>query len=121
MDPTDGYLRAYDDDLGGALELAIADVVTADIDRDDAARLVWASAEDRLDHVGAESGGETALWVINALQEQMIEDRSGHVWPACPDHPSHPLWIEALDSDARWTCEQSGRRVARLGELSTVR
>ena len=109
-----------DDDLGGALELAVRDIITAGIDRAEAEAMVWSTAEDRLDHVGNEPGGETALRVIDALQEWLLEDQPEHLWPACPNDLTHPMWIEPVDLDARWTCPRSGRRLAKLGELFTV-
>jgi hypothetical protein len=75
---------------------------------------------------------ETALWIAEAVQEDLIE---GHgdlprmvTWPACPDHPTHPLWLKRRGEDAptaaetdwgdpAWTCTRSGAVVAELGRL----
>jgi hypothetical protein len=82
--------------------------------------MVWTAAQQRLDHVGHEFGGETALRVMESLQLRLIEDRPEHCWPVCPRHRLHPLWIEPVDPDARWICPSDGRKVARLGELSSL-
>jgi hypothetical protein len=75
---------------------------------------------------------ETAVWVAEAVQEDIIEGYRGRpgrtTWPACPDHPQHPLWLlgsyeERPDGtaeviqDPAWTCRTSGRVVAELGRL----
>ena len=36
-------------------------------------------------------------------------------WPACPDHMQHPLWLR----NGHWCCENSGKVIARLGELGS--
>ena len=117
--PPTGFLRRYDDDLVGALELVVRDLLTAGYDRAAAQTLTRRATGDRLEFGIEEAGGETALWVIERLQEDLLEELPSHVWPACPEHRSHPLWIDRIDPDARWTCIASGRRYARLGELSS--
>jgi hypothetical protein len=117
--PEKDYLRAFDDDLDGALALVIADLVVAGIGERQAEQLAWSAAQDRLDAVGPEAGGETALQVIDFLQDDIIYDRR-EAWPVCPEHGHHALVIELYDPTAMWTCRKSGRRFAKLGELSTI-
>jgi hypothetical protein len=38
----------------------------------------------------------------------------------CPEHGRHALFITLSDPTAMWTCPKSGRRFAKLGELSNV-
>jgi hypothetical protein len=58
---------------------------------------------------------------LNDLEQRVVDDvqqllRDAFVdtsWPTCPEHANHPLWY----SDGWWCCEQSGTRVAPLGNL----
>jgi hypothetical protein len=66
------YLRAYDNDLDGALELVVRDVQTAGYGNADAQRFVSDCAADMLaNSVGSLAGGEMALQVIDALQDAL--------------------------------------------------
>ncbi len=114
----DGYLRAYDEDVDGALELVVRDLVTAGIDRVEAEAVVRDRAEYLLSWNDVRAGGEIALRVLDALQDDMLEERDDHVWPRCPEHGTHPLWIDSWDPTAMWTCMTTGRAFARLGELA---
>jgi len=115
---TDGYLRDYDDDLSGALELVATDLQTAGLTRTDAERKVWHSAERTLDFTTL-IPGELALAVAETLQEHVMMHVAS-TWPPCPDHPQHPLWLVPGDTaDTSWTCAASGTAIARLGELAS--
>lgn len=116
----DGYLRALDDDFDGALELVVRDLVTAGCDRAVARSLVWRTAGTMIFFGDPSTGGELALRVVDELRADIIENRPDHVWPACRDHPNHPLWIDVEDADAPWVCPTTGRRAARLGELGSL-
>ena len=52
--------------------------------------------------------------VVDDVQQFLHDTFVDTTWPACPEHPNHPLWY----SDGWWRCEQSGTRVARLGRLT---
>jgi hypothetical protein len=54
---------------------------------------------------------------VDDLQQYLHDSFADTTWPRCPDHPNHPLWY----ADKWWKCEQSGRRVSRLGTLSYSR
>jgi hypothetical protein len=114
------YLRAFDADLGGALQLVVSDVMTAGYSRAQAEAMVWTKAEARLDAIGNDAGGETALQIADALQDDITTERSS-AWPECPLHGSHPLTIQLYNPAAMWTCPETGRGLARLGELAHVR
>ena len=119
VDPkTDGYLREFDDDLHGALNLVIHDLQTGGLSASDASRLVWQLAEWRVDFAGAEPAGVTALEVAEDAQVRVIEGYTDHNWPACPRHPNHPLWLAGEYLDRAWTCTKSGERIANLGGLA---
>jgi hypothetical protein len=119
------YLRAYDDDLDGALALVVHDVVATNVyPAADARALVSYHAEIRLRAVAPdpEAGGKTALWVAEVVQEDLIEgvgdERPLITWPACPNHANHPLWLSIGDAaSAAWTCPTTHERVAELGRL----
>jgi hypothetical protein len=51
--------------------------------------------------------------VVDDVQQWLHDSFVDTSWPACPEHPHHPLWY----SDGWWKCEQSGRRAAPLGGL----
>lgn len=91
-----------------------------------------------VDFTDASAGGidydaaDTALWIAEAVQEDMIEGHDGLprmvTWPACPDHPAHPLWLKRSGEDdpntdqadwhdPAWTCTRTGVVIAELGEL----
>lgn len=50
--------------------------------------------------------------VVDHVQQALHDEFIDTTWPACPDHPNHPLWY----SDGWWGCERSGR-IALLGGL----
>lgn len=57
--------------------------------------------------------------LVEAVQERIHEDRINTVWPRCPRHGSHPLWLgEAGVPELWWVCRHDGDRIARLGSLS---
>jgi hypothetical protein len=112
----DGYLRRYDDDLAGALELVIADLVAGGFGLADA-EVCARKVASRLDDGFERTGGQVALWVAEAIQDDVIAEISGP-WPRCPDHPSHPLWLTPEGSPTcAWTCPTTGEHVAELGDL----
>jgi hypothetical protein len=51
--------------------------------------------------------------VVDDIQQYLHDTFVDTTWPACPEHPHHPLWY----SDGWWKCDHSGRRVAALGAL----
>jgi hypothetical protein len=52
--------------------------------------------------------------VVDDVQQRLHDSFLDTSWPACPEHPNHPLWY----LEGWWRCTKSGRRVAALGELS---
>lgn len=132
--PRADYLRALRGDVDAALALIIHDVIATGAMTHDhagaAVRIRAAEHQEDLGSLGFEiSAAEVAVWVAEAIQEDLIEGfGSGRrlvVWPACPDHPDHPLWLrrtdERVDSqagdDPAWTCPTTHRRIAELGAL----
>lgn len=55
--------------------------------------------------------------VVDEVQQYLHDTFADTTWPACPDHPNHPLWY----SEQWWRCEQAGTRVAPLGQLAAKR
>jgi hypothetical protein len=51
--------------------------------------------------------------VVDDVQQRLHDEFIDTTWPACPEHPSHPLWFDGEN----WYCEQSGTVVAPLGQL----
>lgn len=116
----DGYLREFDDDLDGALDLVIRDLQTGGLLAAEASKLVWQLAEWRFDWVSSEPAGLTALEVAEDAQERVIENYPAHKWPACPRHPNHPLWLAGHYPERAWTCTTTGERIANLGHLGST-
>jgi len=52
--------------------------------------------------------------VVEEVQQYLHDTFVDTTWPSCPHHPNHPLWY----SEQGWRCEQSGIRIAALGELA---
>lgn len=51
------------------------------------------------------------------VQEAVREDEP--LWPVCPEHHDHPLFVEPdLGTDPFWVCERSGLPVAAVGSLN---
>ena len=55
--------------------------------------------------------------VVAEVQQRLHDEFIDTTWPACPEHPNHPLWL----ADGWWRCETSGTAVAALGQLSRRR
>jgi hypothetical protein len=116
FESTDGYLRQYDNDLGGALDLQTAGLTGAEADG-----RVWRAAELALQFGYAELPGEIALAIAEPLQEHVMMNVTS-AWPRCPEHPQHPLWLVPGDTaDTCWTCTASGKNFAQLGGLASLR
>jgi hypothetical protein len=66
---------------------------------------------------------------MEAVQEDLIEgcgkSPPAVVWPQCPEHANHPLWLrspnradrDAVADDPAWVCDATGQAVAELGQL----
>lgn len=131
------YLRSLGDDTDAALQLLVHDLVSTRILPDGEARAaVRTRAQDHLEsqhEMGLEVNAlETAVWVTEAIQEDIIEglglDQRVINWPACPRHPQHPMWlVEGRQSPATsplvptcdpvWTCITDNEAIAELGCL----
>jgi hypothetical protein len=51
--------------------------------------------------------------VVADVQQTLHDDFIDSTWPACPQHPNHPLWF----SGGWWRCVASAMAVAELGRL----
>jgi uncharacterized membrane protein len=54
--------------------------------------------------------------VVEDVQQAMHDCFVDTVWPQCPRHASHPLWLH----DGVWMCEKDGVAIAALGALPRV-
>lgn len=68
------------------------------------------AARVRLNCIGA---ADFEWKVVDDVQQHIHDTFLDTTWPACPDHPNHPLWY----SGGWWRCERTGKAFARLGEL----
>lgn len=57
--------------------------------------------------------------VAESVQQDLHDDRVDTSWPACPEHPSHPLWLSGT-LPAIWACPSTGKPVCALGELASL-
>jgi hypothetical protein len=53
--------------------------------------------------------------VVDDVQQSIHDEFLDTTWPACPQHPNHPLWYSA----GWWRCQRAGA-VARLGDLGSI-
>jgi hypothetical protein len=63
--------------------------------------------------------GPDILAVAEDVQQRFHDDRIDTTWPACPQHPYHPLRL-ADQLPAVWTCPTTARPVCALGALASV-
>ncbi len=127
------YLTDLGNDLEAALALAVHDLVATQMMSADAALAAVAYRADlrRRALQGPESdfeegAGATVVCAVEDLQQDILEgitslgprSPSAVVWPRCPAHPSHPLWLRSEgESDPAWTCPTTQKVVAELGDL----
>jgi len=69
-------------------------------------------------HLPRVEDGE-AFELAEKVQQWLMDTFIDTTWPACPDHPNHPLWLSD-DKPPMWTCSRSGREFCQLGQLATV-
>ena len=107
----DEWLRVSDETLG---------LLTADL----AATLGWSRADAEAfvsQNAGSwASGVPRVVLLAESVQQRLHDDRVDTSWPACPEHPRHPLWLSGT-LPALWTCPATGRTVCPLGHLASVK
>ena len=52
--------------------------------------------------------------VPDDVQQRFHDEQIDNVWPQCPRHHQHPLWLH----NGMWVCEKDGMIIAALGALS---
>ena len=101
MDPIADAREALCRDLGGRRE----DVVDT-------------CAEQRRWWLQEWAGGAPYLLCLLAQDVQEAVRETEPLWPTCPEHGDHPLFVEPdLGTDPFWVCERSGLPVAPVGRL----
>ena len=101
MDPLADARAAVSRDLGGR--------------RDE---LVASCAEQRRWWLQEWPDGAPYLLCLLAQDVQEAARETEPLWPACPEHGDHPLFVEPdLGTDPFWVCERSGLPVAPVGRL----
>lgn len=108
-----------DQDGRGSLPPEILESVAADL----VATLGWPVEEAEV-FVRRDSGAWCAgvprlLLVAEDVQQRLHDDRIDITWPACPDHPNHPLRLSDT-LPAVWACPSSGYPVCPLGGLAAL-
>jgi hypothetical protein len=54
--------------------------------------------------------------LVEDLQQRIHDERFDPVWPACPEHRSHPMEYRG----GMWCCPRSGQPVVQLGTLQRL-
>jgi hypothetical protein len=63
--------------------------------------------------------GNGAFTVAENVQQWLHDMFIDPVWPACPHHHTHPLWL-VDQRRPRWTCPTTNQPLCDLGQLATV-
>jgi len=62
-------------------------------------------------------GAPFLLCLLAQDVQEAVRERQP-LWPVCPEHGDHPLFVEPdLGTDPFWVCERSGLPVAAVGSL----
>jgi hypothetical protein len=63
-------------------------------------------------------GAPHVLCLLAQDVQELVQETSDPLWPACPEHPDHPLLVEPdLGPDPFWVCHRTGLPVAAVGSL----
>ena len=120
------YLRAWGNDLEAVMALAAHDLVVTRVMTADEATAALQYPVDlslrQLDDDWRPSAGTMVVDALEDLQQDLIEgvgSRPGIVvWPRCPMHDNHPLWLRINgNSYPAWTCPTTQEALAELGDL----
>ncbi|MYV98789.1 hypothetical protein [Streptomyces sp. SID3343] len=112
QDPTDRALLT-------ARALVLADLRVHGVESPEVVTLVEHALVERKWWV--EQWPEGAAYVPGLIAQDVQEAlaEQGTVWPPCPLHDDHPLYIEPeLGEDPDWVCEKDAVAVAELGGLA---
>lgn len=116
---SDGYLRAYDDDLDGVYRLVLQDAATAPNPRGEVDSLLrkWRAEQEN----NRTPRWLVGIWLMDRLIRHVHEQRWSTTWPTCPLHGSHPIWLHSpYLPTAMWTCRKGDVPLGRLGALREV-
>jgi hypothetical protein len=115
MTSAGGIVRVGKADQRNAVELIVRDVtrtigMTGEVD---------AEIRKRARELGefVEGPAELTLRLAEDIQQYLHDVFIDTVWPACPVHPWHPLWLRDDRGELWWSCLETDTRVAELGTL----
>ena len=97
----------------------IVDRITADL----AATLGWSRVQGE-EFLGQNAGEWAAgvprvVLLAESVQQRLHDDRVDTSWPACPEHPNHPLRLRG-GPPVVWTCPATNETVCALGDLASL-
>jgi hypothetical protein len=83
------------------------------------ARLVEAAVDSRRWWVEQWPEGAEHVLCLLAQDVQEAVHATDPLWPLCPEHLDHPLFVEPeLGPDPFWVCHRTGLPVAAVGSLA---
>jgi hypothetical protein len=78
-------------------------------------------AEQVVQDVGVGEPGDVhdLVAIAEEVQQWLHDNFLDTTWPGCPEHKTHPLWLDEA-TPPMWTCHSANLRVCLLGELGTL-
>lgn len=114
MNPHDPI--SWDSDPINPMRKDVYELLAADV----VATMGW--SQDKAERFVTRHGrlvGPDVLVAAEDVQQRFHDERIDTTWPACHEHPHHPLRL-ADKLPAVWTCPMTGRAVCALGALASV-
>jgi hypothetical protein len=107
-----------DNELAQAVALIAHDLATTlDWDPRRAATYAEEAAGVSVDGWDPARGGY-AIKLAEDVQQHLHDTFAHTIWPLCPLHPQHPLWLDTEHNRAVWRCPQAEMDIAPLGSLT---
>jgi hypothetical protein len=119
-----GTVEVTEEQIAHAANLVAHDLVATLGWAEDEARTVaerearhWAEMAQVWDDSRASPPDMYTLHVAEEVQQWLQDTFVDTTWPACPEHPNHPLQLDETDDRLVWRCPRTGEAVAPLGGL----
>jgi hypothetical protein len=114
----ENHMPVGDNELAQAVALIAHDLATTlDWDPRRAATYAEETAGVSVDGWDPAWGGY-AIKLAEDVQQHLHDTFAHTIWPLCPLHPQHPLWLDTEHNRAVWRCPQAEMDIAPLGSLT---